>query len=97
VESVARGDDVTNRRKKREKCCQLLSKGRRPSIRADTIALALQPAPVRHNVRVMTASVQRFRFQYPDKSIKKGRACNEAKTKNKKARGRAERRRTSGG
>lgn len=28
----------------------------------------------------MTASVQRFRFQYPDRSIQKDRACNEAKT-----------------
>lgn len=28
----------------------------------------------------MTASVQRFRFQYPDRPIQKDHACNEAKT-----------------
>lgn len=34
-----------------------------------------------NNSRAMTASVQRFRFQYRDRSIKKDHACNEAKTK----------------
>lgn len=35
----------------------------------------------RNNSRAMTASVQRFQFQYPDRSIKKDHPCNEAKTK----------------
>jgi len=93
--SVARGDDVRNRGKKRGVLSIVGEEGERASKRIRSRSRDIV-ARDELQCRVMTASVQRFRFQYPDRSIKKDRACNEAKSKNKKARG-AERRRTSGG